>query len=266
MAESDVIILSRGSQQEFIASWFELAQDTHFWMRGRLAALLKQLNAHHLPWDRPLTGLEIGCGHGVLRHQIEQNTPWTIDGVDLDLDSLKSNPPCRGKPYLYNIFDKKESFKERYDFILLYDVIEHIEDVQAFMEASLFHLKPSGLVFINVPALNSLYSNYDKFVGHLRRYDTAMMLDTLKASGLTTICCHYWGYCFLPLLMLRRRALAKDDQLEPIVQKGFNPQNKIFNALLTLMISSEIALFPFPPKGTSVMAIARKPGPEGLPS
>src|ERR1700728_2902945 len=113
----EVKILSPNIQQGFIPTWYDLAQDSHFWMQGRLSALLKQFKNNKIPIHQPLKGLEIGCGHGVLRCQIEKKTQWTIDGVDLDLESLKNNPPCRGKPYLYNIFDKNRSLKEHYDFI-----------------------------------------------------------------------------------------------------------------------------------------------------
>jgi hypothetical protein len=261
MTDTEVKILSPDSQKDFVSGWYELAQDSHFWMRGRLSALLKQFKNNKIPVDRTLKGLEIGCGHGVLRWQIEQKTRWTIDGVDLDLQSLKNNPPCRGKAYLYNIFDRNASLKEHYDFIILFDVIEHIADVKSFLEASAFHLKAGGWVFINVPALQEIYSNYDTFVGHLRRYDKNMMAKTFDEAGLKSVCINFWGMSFLPLLWARKALLARNHQEESIVQKGFSPPGRAVNALLRAVISAEVSLFPFPSKGTSIMAIAQKPNP-----
>lgn len=140
MSDVQVKILSPRSDVPFVANWFKLAQDSHFWMQGRLFALLKQFRRNHIPVDRPWRGLEIGCGHGVLRSQIERNTQWTVDGVDLDLASLKENPICRGDAYLYDIFDRQHFFKEYFDFLILYDVIEHVEHVGPFLEACLSHL------------------------------------------------------------------------------------------------------------------------------
>ncbi len=156
MQNAEVKILSPNSQLSFVSGWYDLANADHFWMKGRLAALLKQFKNNGIPTDRVLRGLEIGCGHGVLRAQIEGKTQWIIDGCDLDLVSLKNNPPAKGNIFLYNIFDRLDFLKSYYDFIILYDVIEHIEDVTPFVDACLFHLKPGGYVFFNVPALDQL--------------------------------------------------------------------------------------------------------------
>jgi len=257
MTEATVKILSPQSELSFVSGWYDLANASHFWMDGRLKALLAQFKRNNVPLNKELRGLEIGCGQGVLRSQIEKHSSWIIDGCDLDLASLKSNAPSRGDVFLYNIFDRAHFLKEYYDFIILYDVIEHIEHVKPFMEAGLFHLKPGGLVLINVPALSSLFSRYDTVVGHHRRYDTAMMVEELKNCGLDIVHMNYWGLTFLPILKLRQ-LLLKDAGDETIVQKGFRPPGALANAALKAMISAEVAVVPNPVSGTSLMAIARK--------
>lgn len=258
MTENKIKILSPQSAAAFVSTWYDLAEDGHFWMQGRLSALLRQIRSNSLPVDEPLKGLEIGCGHGVLRAQVERHTQWSIDGVDLDLDSLKANPSCRGEAFLYNVFDRRAEWKEHYDLLFLYDVIEHIDDTSAFMEACLYHLKPGGFVFINVPALMSLYSNYDKVVGHVRRYDQQMLADFFKEHALKTIQINYWGQLFVPLLWARKAMVAGDNAQSTIVRKGFKPANKAVNSVLKNLINAEISIFPNPWRGTSVIGIAQK--------
>jgi len=253
-----VKILSPNSELSFVSGWYDIAQPSHFWMEGRLLALLKQFQRNRIPVDQPLRGLEIGCGHGVLRSQIEAHTQWTVDGVDLDMASLKENPLCRGEVYLYDIFDRQHFLKDYYDFLVLYDVIEHIDNVKPFLEAGLFHLKPGGYVFLNVPALESLYSNYDKVVGHKRRYDRKMLVLDIEQAGLEVIHINYWGFLFLPLLFLRKQFLSKKTEETAIVQKGFKPGSSLLNDVLKAIIWSEVTMMPDPLLGTSVMAIARK--------
>ena len=79
---------------------------------------------------------------------------------------------ARPRPHrcLYNIHDRAPDLAARYDAIILFDVIEHIESPAEFLASALYHLKPGGRVFINVPALQSLYSKFDVAVGHYRRY------------------------------------------------------------------------------------------------
>jgi SAM-dependent methyltransferase len=257
MPTAQVKILSPRSQLSFVSGWYELASDSHFWMAGRLAATLRQFRNNRIQLDRASRGLEIGCGQGVLRAQLERHSLWTIDGCDLDLASLKNNPAGRGEVFLYDIFERADFLQKKYDFIVLFDVIEHIEDVQAFMAASLFHLKDGGFVFINVPALNSLYSAYDKVVGHLRRYDKPMMTEELTKCDLDVVHLNYWGLSFLPVLQLRKMMLRRAAE-ETVVQKGFRPPGAITNALLKGMIRLEASLVPDPIRGTSLMAIARK--------
>ena len=74
MSNTNVKILSPQSELSFVSGWYDLANNSHFWMRGRLAALLRQFRNNRIPGDKLLRGLEIGCGHGVLRSQIEKNT------------------------------------------------------------------------------------------------------------------------------------------------------------------------------------------------
>jgi len=259
MSQAPVRILSPRSAVSFVSGWYELASSSHFWMEGRLAAALRQFNLHGIRLHQAWKGLEIGCGEGVLRAQLEQHSRWTIDGCDLDLASLKNNPPStRGQVFLYDIFERLDALHGGYDFIVLYDVIEHIENVKAFMDASVFHLKPGGLVFINVPALNSLFSRYDEVVGHQRRYDKRMMNEELINCGLELVHQNYWGLSFLPILRLRKRLLQHATE-ESVVRKGFRPPGAFMNAILKQMIRAEVALMPNPWSGTSLMAIARKP-------
>jgi SAM-dependent methyltransferase len=226
-------------------------------MTGRLAAVLRQFRSNNIPTGADLKGLEIGCGEGVLRAQLEQHSSWTIDGCDLDLASLKNNPPLRGDVFLYDIFQRLPALESRYDFVLLFDVIEHIEHVREFVEAGLFHLKPGGWVFIDVPALNSLFSRYDEAVGHLRRYDKKMMTDELRQCDLEIVDLSYWGFTFLPILQLRKMIVRRADA-QSVVEKGFRPPGALANAILTMMIRAEVSLLPDPALGTSLLAIARK--------
>jgi len=259
MPNSKVKILSPNSQLSFAQGWYDIAPDSHFWMTGRLYALLHQFKRNHVPIDQPLRGLEIGCGHGVLRSQIERHSQWTVDGTDLDLGALKNNPSCRGEVYLYDVFDKEHFLKDYYDFIVLYDVIEHIEKVTPFLEACLFHLKPGGYIFLNVPALKSLTSNYDKVIGHFRRYDTKMMAEQFEANGLKAVHINYWGLSFIPLLWGRKIFVMRENKKDTIVEKGFDSKNSFLNEMLSALIKAEIAVMPNPIFGSSVMAIAKKP-------
>ena len=163
----EVKILSPHSDLSFVSGWYELASDSHFWIAGRLAAVLRQFKNNGIPVDKDLKGLKSAAARASCARN-SKAFPVDIDGCDLDLASLKNNPSGR-ETCSYDIFNVR-SFSRTYDFIILFDVIEHIEDVGLHGREPV-PSQGGGFVFINVPALNSLYSNYDTVVGHHRRYD-----------------------------------------------------------------------------------------------
>ena len=86
-----------------------------------------------------------------------------------------------------NIVDLKENFKEfknieisnksvnqiekKFDSILYFHVLEHIENDLVEIENAKKKLNDGGHLIIMVPAHQKIYGNLDKAVGHFRRYE-----------------------------------------------------------------------------------------------
>jgi len=58
----------------------------------------------------------------------------------------------------------------RFDTILYVDVLEHIEHDAAELERAAPLLSPGGHLVVLSPAYNCLYSEFDRVIGHYRRY------------------------------------------------------------------------------------------------
>jgi SAM-dependent methyltransferase len=69
-----------------------------------------------------------------------------------------------------------------FDCILYIDVLEHIEDDHSQIETASRLVRPGGHIVILSPAHQWLFSEFDKTIGHLRRYDKAK-LSNLKPHG-----------------------------------------------------------------------------------
>jgi len=254
---SDIKFLSERKSEVFPDQWYALAREDHFWMQWRLRAFLKQLKDQKIDINSPQRVLEIGCGDGVLRRQLEAETSWVIDGADINLEALKRTPALRGETFFYDIFDRRPGFEGHYDAIILFDVLEHIADEKAFLNACLFHLKRGGILFINVPALQSLYSRYDEAVGHLRRYDTSMMDSLIKSTGLRSVDTRYWGFSMLPLLALRKRMVKNELPSQETIKKGFEPPGKAANMIMKIVMNLETSMLSQPLSGSSLLAAVR---------
>lgn len=64
---------------------------------------------------------------------------------------------------------------EKYDAIMYIDVIEHIEDDAAELEQAYKLLAEGGHLIVLVPAHQYLYNEFDRAIGHYRRYNKTML-------------------------------------------------------------------------------------------
>ena len=246
-------IISNAGGVSFPDDWYHMSRVDHFWFEWRFLASLTQALDLGLSTDEPLSVLEIGCGSGVLREQFESATRWRIDGTDLCLAALQAAKPGRGRTLFYNVLEEREGFIGAYDVVILFDVLEHIDDTKRFLSSALRHLKPGGHLLVNVPALNALRSPYDDAAGHLRRYDRASLIGEFAATDLQVRDVRYWGLALLPLLFARRIWLGGKTPDGDTIRKGFEPPGRVSHLILRLLRRVETSLWSRPFLGASLL-------------
>ncbi len=70
-----------------------------------------------------------------------------------------------------------------YDCVVMINVLEHIRDDAAVLSGIYDRLKPGGRLIVFVPALQFLFSNIDRQVGHFRRYERTALQTVLAGAG-----------------------------------------------------------------------------------
>lgn len=70
-----------------------------------------------------------------------------------------------------------------FDSAVLINVLEHIEDDEGVLRQLSATLRPGGRVILWVPAFTLLYSDFDRKIGHYRRYRKAGLAAKLSAAG-----------------------------------------------------------------------------------
>lgn len=252
---SGIETLSQPQEVSMANEWFQFATADHFWMQWRHRLLLRAIKRAGAPVRQ---ALEIGCGHGVARDMLERDLGIPVDGCDLNRTALEMAKPGKGRLFVYNILDQEPSLLRRYDAVFLLDVIEHINNDTAFVSAALRHLRPGGLVLVNVPANMLLFSDYDRVQGHVRRYTQGELRELFDCCALDTVAVQSWGLSMAPLLFVRKAPLGRKKTAEAILRRGFMPPNQIAEVLLHALKNIETAL-PFPmPFGTSVLGCGRR--------
>lgn len=232
--------------------WFDMADTDHFWIRRRFD-VLRRICGADLAQD--LRVAEIGCGSGIVQAQFQQELGIPVDGFDLDARALERNGSDASRLYCYDIHDRSAELADRYDVVLLLDVLEHVEDDAQFLRDAAFPLKPGGRLVVNVPASERLFSKYDRSVGHLRRYAPAQLLELGAPAGLREVAWTYWGLPLLPLA-LARKLVVKAVAPENVIRTGWEPPQPWIGRALDVW--SKLERIPQQFFGTSLMVVFEK--------
>lgn len=70
----------------------------------------------------------------------------------------------------------------RFDAILYIDVLEHIDDDRGELRQAAERLQPGGLLIVLAPAHQWLYTEFDRAIGHFRRYSKATLAAAAPAT------------------------------------------------------------------------------------
>jgi len=96
--------------------------------------------------------LDLGCGNGALTFDLGKKASYVV-GIDLNKKNIQTAREKFGRENVkYIVGDAiKDLSNEKFDAIILSNVLEHIEDRLAFLE-SIKHLAPK--ILIRVPMIN----------------------------------------------------------------------------------------------------------------
>jgi len=134
---------------------------------------------------------------------------------------------------------------ERFDRILMLDVIEHVEKDAEFVQSTVNDLlTDGGIVLISVPAYQGLFSSHDRMLHHYRRYSSAGCRRLLEQAGLSVLA---EGGLFHSLLPARVAQIALE-RVRPVKSLstgiGAWQHGKILTRVLTraLIVEAKLSL------------------------
>ncbi len=171
---------------------------THWWYRGRRRILLRLLDRFLGAGDHRI--LDVGAGTGYLHTFLKRF--GSVRGVESDPEFVRQ---ARARNLDLDVLDfPRERPAGTYDAVMLFDVLEHLEDDLHALGVIRSLLREKGLFFITVPALSWLYSVYDQASGHYRRYDAATLKARLRRAGFEILHLTYFNSLLMPLAVAAR--------------------------------------------------------------
>ena len=139
--------------------------------------------------------------------------------------------------------------KKKYNTILYLDVIEHIKEDKKEIMKALNLLKNNGNLIINVPAFSYLYSNFDKDVGHYRRYSKSDFKKKLQGLNFQKVNLIYFDTIGFFLSLLSKLFISN-------YKKNFDKKIKFWDSMIWL--SRIIDFISFRSLGKSLLVIIKK--------
>lgn len=195
--------------------YHELEKDG-WWFRARRDIILKFLSA-----ARDAHILDIGCSGGALLRDLARAGFKNGYGIDVSERAIQQ---CKNAGFanVACVDARATGFPDNtFDVVIASDILEHIADENGALKEWRRIMKPSGIMFIFVPAHQYLWSNHDAANQHVKRYSRVALITSAQRNGLRVQRIGYWNFfLFFPTLgarllqrVMRKKENSAKDQL-----------------------------------------------------
>lgn len=137
--------------------------------------------------------LDVGCGVGSLSLYLAAQGA-DVTGIDVSKRAIRIATQAAQHNNFKNLQFKHQQLKDvtgTFDLIICTEVIEHIPNDSEFAKQLYSKLKPDGYLFLTTPLQSAplhrlgLLKQWDKEVGHIRRYTPQSITEPLQENGFT---------------------------------------------------------------------------------
>jgi SAM-dependent methyltransferase len=228
---------------------------------AELAATLDSLDGadNYAAWIcalvRPYLGsevLELGAGHGTFTERLapEAGRLVAVDLSDRCVAVLRERFGGDRRIEVREGDIESAAGSGPYDSAVVINVLEHIEDDDEALRQLAEAIKPGGHLILWVPAFPALYSEFDRKIGHYRRYRRRALRSQLEKAGYQPVEVRYVNLVGGIGWLIMARWLRRPPTVGTAI--------RLFDAVLVPVLSrwEPRRGLPF---GQSVFAVAKRP-------
>ncbi len=132
------------------------------------------------------TILEVGAGLGEFAEQFDDVDRLVLTDVDPGAVELMARR-FAGRPEVQTrtlALGVAPGLEEPVDSVVAINVLEHIEDDAGALRSLATAVQPGGSIVLWVPGYQQLYGEFDRKVGHVRRYTPSTLASAVRRAGL----------------------------------------------------------------------------------
>jgi len=147
------------------------------------------------------TILDVGCGRGIVVDHLRRRgfDCWGCEaGPATPLNAEVAPHLILGR----EAFALEPAFRDKVDRLLLLDLLEHLADPLAYLRQCREAFPRARHALIAVPAARELWTNYDDYFGHYRRYDRAAVRALLCEAAMPEVWSRHFFHALYPPLRL----------------------------------------------------------------
>ncbi len=207
-------------------------QTTSFWFRIRNKIIQDMIERY---FSTAMNVLEIGCGSGYVLSGIREVLPNAqLVATELYANGLGYAAERISPPNEFLQLDaRKLPFKDEFDLVGAFDVLEHIEEDELVVQKIKDSLKAKGGVIFTVPQHPFLWSQVDDAAHHKRRYKTKQLSSLLRDAGFEILNDTSFMFFLLPAMLFQRLITSRKKQYNPSAELSLPTFiDRIFGSIL----------------------------------
>jgi SAM-dependent methyltransferase len=135
--------------------------------------------------------LEIGCGD-CAKVRYFKSSDFSYVGIDYSDVAVR-----KAKERGYNVQKKSATsfhFREKFDYIISVDMLEHVRDDEKVIEQCRDNLKSGGKLILTTVTNQKLFGPIDVEAGHFRRYDPDSLIKLIEKNRFTIDKVYFTGF------------------------------------------------------------------------
>ncbi|WP_417471464.1 class I SAM-dependent methyltransferase [Luteimonas mephitis] len=197
-------------------------EDRHFWFIQRnriIGAFARRF------FPETTRYMEVGCGTGFVLHGLQQAFPhWRVWGSELHAEGLEFAGQRLPDARFLQMDARRIPFKDEFDLIGSFDVLEHIPEDEAVLGSMHSALRPGGGLLLTVPQHPRLWSAQDVAAHHVRRYRRGELEAKLERAGFSVVRSTSFVTLLLPMMLASRMgSRLAGDACDPLREVRIGP-------------------------------------------